>query len=736
MLTALVTRSDQIEFQNIVQAEQPDVTGCCENLGMSVIGFDIGNESCVIATERHGEIDVLFNYGLKRETPAVVSFGENQRFLGSAGANENPESTISHVKRLIGKQYKDPNVQYDLGLLPFKTSKGPRGGVLIHYLDAASIAGLTPLRLIHDCTAIALGYGVYKTNFPKSGPANVLFVDIGHCDTQVSLVTFEQGKMNILSHSFDEHLGGRDFDDILCNHFAAKFKAEYNINAYLSPHSFLRLRASCEKLKKVLSVNAQAEFTIKRLVGDTDVKGVLTRKEFEILSLELLERITVPCINVVKESGLSVDKIYAIELSGSGSHIPAISKKLTSIFWKEPRRIPKKLTSFVEKRMSVTGFDIGNESCVIAAERHGEIDALFNYGLKRETPTVYKDPNVQYDLRLLPFKTSEGLRGGVLIHTVTGIPSYFTDMQRREYLDAAFIAGLTPLRLIHDCTAIALGYGVYKTDFLKSGPANVLFVDIRHCDTQVSLATFEQGKMNILSHSFDEHLGGRDFDDILCNHFAAKFEAEYNIDAYSSPHSFLRLRASCEKLKKVLSAKAQAELTIKRLVGDTDVKGVLTRKEFEILSLELLERITVPCINDVKESGLSVDKIYAIELSGSGSHIPAISKKFTSIFWKEPRRIPKKLTSIFWKEPRGFLVTYTCQHTEALHEAQKREHMLTEQDIKAEQANEKRNTIDSFMYNTPTKVNNECSKAEQWLNDLPMALTPYSGYSLLNSLSI
>ncbi|XP_076930375.1 heat shock 70 kDa protein 16-like [Bidens hawaiensis] len=360
---------------------------------MSAVGFDIGTESCVIAAESHGGIDVLMNYGLKRETPAVISFGESQRFFGSAAVNNNPESTISHVKRLIGRKYTEPSVQNDIWLLPFKTSEGPSGGVLIHlqylnktwsftpvdilgmlfahlkqiaeinlrspvkdcvigipsyftdlqrreYLNAALIAGLKPLRLIHECTAIALGYGVGKTDFPRYGPTHVMFVDIGHCDTQVSFVAFESGKMKVLSHSFDENLGGRDFDDVLVKHFAEKFKQEYSLDIYSSNDSFMRLMASCEKLKKDLSANVEARFTIKCLVDDIDVNGFITRDEFEVLSLELLERITVPCINAVKESGISVDKIYAVELSGYGSHVPAISKKLTSILWKEPKRIP------------------------------------------------------------------------------------------------------------------------------------------------------------------------------------------------------------------------------------------------------------------------------------------------------------------------------------------------------------------------------------------------------------
>ncbi|KAI3800293.1 hypothetical protein L1987_28380 [Smallanthus sonchifolius] len=359
---------------------------------MCVIGFDIGNDSCVIAAAKRGGIDALSNDESKRETPSVVSFGKKQRFLGCAAAAfaiANPNSTVSQIKRLIGKLYKE--VQDDPKLLPFVTSEGSRGGVLIEfeylkqkwsftpveilgmlfthlkqiaernlespvvdcvigipsyftdsqrreYLDAASIAGLKPLRLMHDGTAIALGYGMYKTDFSDSGPTVVMFVDIGHCDTQVTVAAFEQGGMKILSHSFDQNLGGRDFDEVVYKHFAAEFNEKYKINVYTNARASMRLRTSCEKVKKVLSANAEAPISIECLIGDTDVRGVITRKEFESLSSELLERVTVPCVVALEDSGLSVDKIYTVELVGSGSRIPAITRVLTSFFQKEPTR--------------------------------------------------------------------------------------------------------------------------------------------------------------------------------------------------------------------------------------------------------------------------------------------------------------------------------------------------------------------------------------------------------------
>ncbi|KAH6773814.1 heat shock protein 70 family protein [Perilla frutescens var. frutescens] len=361
---------------------------------VSVVGFDIGNENCVIAVAKQRGVDVLLNDESKRENPAVVAFGEKQRFLGSAGAASaamHPKSTISQVKRLIGRNFSEPSVQDDLRLLPFETSEGPDGGILIHlqylnerhtftpiqvlgmllshlkeiaeknlemkiancvigipsyftalqrraYLHAAEIAGLNPVRLMHDCTAIALGYGIYKSEFPNGGPANVVFVDIGHCDTQVAVVSFEAGHMKVLSHAFDSDLGGRDFDEVLFKHFAALFREQHKIDVYSSARASIRLRAACEKLKKVLSANLEAPLNIECLMEEKDVKGHIKRDEFEKLSSALLERISIPCHRALLESGLSVEKVHTVELVGSGSRIPAITKMMNSIFRKEPSR--------------------------------------------------------------------------------------------------------------------------------------------------------------------------------------------------------------------------------------------------------------------------------------------------------------------------------------------------------------------------------------------------------------
>ncbi|CAI9283102.1 unnamed protein product [Lactuca saligna] len=127
------------------------ISACFPKIIMSVVGLDIGNENCAIAVAKRGGIDVLLNDESKRETPAVVSFGEKQRFLGSAGAaftTTNPKSTISQIKRMIGKLYNDPSVQEDLRLLPFDTSESSHGGILIHVKYLSKIWTFKPVDIL------------------------------------------------------------------------------------------------------------------------------------------------------------------------------------------------------------------------------------------------------------------------------------------------------------------------------------------------------------------------------------------------------------------------------------------------------------------------------------------------------------------------------------------------------------------------------------------------------------
>ncbi|KAJ6807113.1 heat shock 70 kDa protein 16-like [Iris pallida] len=342
---------------------------------MSVVGFDIGNDTSVVAAVKQRGIDVLLNHESNRETPSALSFSSpKQRLFGSPAASSSlshPSSTLSsslklhllstspasplhfppdrsftpvHLLAMLLSHLKADVAAKDLHLPPADISDCvigvPSHATDLHrrsYLHAAEIAGLKPLRLLHDGAATALGYGIYKTDFP-AGASLVVFVDVGHCDTQISVVSFEPGQMKVLSHASDPNLGGRDFDEVLFRHFAEEFKDTYKIDVCSNLRATVRLRSACEKLKKVLSANAEAPIAIECLMEEKDVRGFIKREEFERLSAELLERVLVPCRKAMSNAGLGVEKVHAVELVGSGSRIPAIMRVLSGFFRREPGR--------------------------------------------------------------------------------------------------------------------------------------------------------------------------------------------------------------------------------------------------------------------------------------------------------------------------------------------------------------------------------------------------------------
>ncbi|KAI9591178.1 heat shock protein 70 family [Syncephalis fuscata] len=358
---------------------------------MSVVGIDFGNLQSVIAVARNRGIDVICNEVSNRATPSLVSFGSKQRYLGeSAKTNEisNFRNTVAALKRLVGRRFDDPEVQQvekrfitaelcdvngqvgaKVNYLDNDTTfsavqliamylarlretavaelKAPVSDVVLSVpgwftdgqrralLDAAEIAGLNCLRLMNDTTAAALGYGITKTDLPEDKPRTVVFTDMGHSSFSVAVVEFKKGQLLIKGTAFDIHLGGRYFDEVLCDHFCEEFKEKYKIDVKSNGKAMLRLRTACEKLKKVLSANSKAPLNVENLMNDRDVSSILERHQFEELAAGLFSRVEPIVREALVNAGVTAEQVDAIELVGGSMRIPAIKQQLEAVFHKE-----------------------------------------------------------------------------------------------------------------------------------------------------------------------------------------------------------------------------------------------------------------------------------------------------------------------------------------------------------------------------------------------------------------
>ena len=145
-----------------------------------------------------------------------------------------------------------------------------------------------------DTTAVALTYGHYHSSLPEpyEKPHIVVFVDIGYTQVQSSAVAFNKDKLKMLATTFDNNLGGRDFDRVLCDHFQTEFQRKYNVDAYSDISAKLRLRAECESIKELMSsISSPITLHLKCFMNYIDVSGTMEREKFNQLSASLLARI-------------------------------------------------------------------------------------------------------------------------------------------------------------------------------------------------------------------------------------------------------------------------------------------------------------------------------------------------------------------------------------------------------------------------------------------------------------
>ena len=326
-----------------------------------------------------------------RQTPTVVGYTDTNRQLGEAGLAQhvgNWKNTVVDLKRVVGGSWTDAEFVEDVKRLPFKVEQEGNDGVVIevmyggekvrlspeqvtgamfthlkvlaervlegqkvmdcviavpHYftdrmrrgvLDAAKIAGLNVLRLLNEGTAIALQYGLLRS-LPESNPIKVMFFDLGHTHTTVTLTSFIAGSLTILATSCLRNVGSRDFDRVIVKKIAEYALDKYRLDILSNVKATLRLTKQSEKIKKMLSANLEAPYNIECIMNDVDVKGSLNREEFEALSVELLEKILIPVKDVLASAQIDPKDLDAVEIVGGGSRIPSVRRALKEYLGKD-----------------------------------------------------------------------------------------------------------------------------------------------------------------------------------------------------------------------------------------------------------------------------------------------------------------------------------------------------------------------------------------------------------------
>nr|QIA97910.1 hypothetical protein AP_R.00g000100-v1.0.a3 [Amaranthus palmeri] len=229
-------------------------------------------------------------------------------------------------------------------------------------------------------------------------------------------------------------------------------------------------------------------------------------------------------------------------------------------------------------------------------------------------------------------ETAETYLGMNVKNAVVTVPAYFNDSQRQATKDAGTIAGLNVMRIINEPTAAAIAYGLGKMSAVRKEVKNVLVFDLGGGTFDVSLVQIGEHAFEVKAVSGDTHLGGEDFDSRMVSHFVAEFKRKHSKDISKNSKALGRLRAACEKAKRMLSSVTETTIDIDCLFEGIDFNSTISRAKFERLNMDLFTNCLVLVEVCLKDAKMEKGNIHDVVLVGGSTRIPKVQDLLKEFF--------------------------------------------------------------------------------------------------------
>ena len=324
-----------------------------------ILGIDLGTSNsaaCVFIDDKATMIPSAEGYSMYGKAfPSYVAFTEDGTQLVGQPAKdqavENPDNTISEIKRYMGTDYK-VNIQgteytpQKISAMILQKIKRDAESFLGEPItkavitvpanfddnqrtatkDAGTIAGLEVLRLINEPTAASLAYGIDKQG---EDDINILIFDLGGGTLDITIMEFGNGIFDVQSTSGNTSLGGTDMDNVIIKYLADEFEKKHGIDLTQDEESRRVLREGAEKAKIELSNLPETTVKLPFIAMSNDGSPLhldekLSRSKLEELVRPIVEQCGESIDQAVRDADLTIDEIDKVILVGGPTRMPIV----------------------------------------------------------------------------------------------------------------------------------------------------------------------------------------------------------------------------------------------------------------------------------------------------------------------------------------------------------------------------------------------------------------------------
>ena len=327
-------------------------------------GIDLGTTNSCIVLLDGDEFRIMQNADQMNVTPSVVRvLRSGSMMVGRRAYNaiaEDPDNVAAEFKRLMGQkfQHKFPasgramspeelSAEVLKSLLADARRRQPDTDLSAAVITvpaaftalqceatarAARLAGLAEHPLLQEPIAAALAYGARA----DSGDERWLVFDLGGGTLDIAVVSTREGRLSVLEHRGDNHLGGKDIDRLIAQkiflpHLAAQFSLPDAPDAggrllrkltLIAEYAKIELSNSDETIVTLIDLGADAE--------GRDIEAELTLGRAEVEAQ--IEPLVARCLQLVGDTlaaarlrGTDLDRVLLV---GGPTQMPYVRRSL------------------------------------------------------------------------------------------------------------------------------------------------------------------------------------------------------------------------------------------------------------------------------------------------------------------------------------------------------------------------------------------------------------------------